>query len=126
MYVGWGEGMDRVAAYLNRQPEPESLRVRTWYGEGPLTYFFRGAVGDIPTERLNEEQVESWAETDYAVVYVTRWQRVPADSPVRAFFEGLTPEHTVSINSIPYARIYRIRDVPLPPDMMPLGAPQQN
>ena len=41
LMVGWGEGLDAAARWLNQQPEAAELRVVSWYSQGPLSYFLQ-------------------------------------------------------------------------------------
>jgi len=96
MPVGWGEGMDQVACYLNRQEGAAELAVATWgvTGLGPL---FRGqVVTPIP---------ENLVSADYVVVYIGDVQQ---KLPVATAFHGQErPEHTVRLHGIEYAWVYR-------------------
>jgi len=59
--VGWGEGLDQVAGFLNQQPDAERLRVIGWGATlGPL---FEGQVARFQPENL--------AISDYVVLYVS-------------------------------------------------------
>ena len=94
--VGWGEGMDLAARYLNQKEDAESLCVATGGipGFAPL---FKGQ-----TEGLTEHNL---ATADYAVLYVSDIQQ---DSPARAaLYEQQQPEHVVNIHGVGYAWIYR-------------------
>ena len=94
--VGWGEGMDLAARYLNQKEDSPSLRVATGGipGFAPL---FKGQ-----TEGLMEHNL---ATADYAVLYISDVQQ---DSPVRAaLYERQQPEHVVNIHGVDYAWIYR-------------------
>ncbi|MFQ5811825.1 MAG: glycosyltransferase family 39 protein [Anaerolineae bacterium] len=95
MPVGWGEGMDLAAGYLNQKEDAASLRVATWGipGFAPL---FKGQ-----TERLTEHGL---ATADYAVLYAGDVQQ---DSPGTAALYGQQqPEHVVNIHGLDYAWIY--------------------
>ncbi len=93
--VGWGEGMDLAARYLNQKEDAADLRVATWGipGFAPL---FKGQ-----TEGLTEHNL---ATADYAVLHVSDIQQ---DSPARAaLYEQQEPEHVVNIHGVGYAWIY--------------------
>jgi 4-amino-4-deoxy-L-arabinose transferase-like glycosyltransferase len=93
--VGWGEGMDLVARYLNQKEDAPNLRVATWGipGFAPL---FKGQ-----TEGLMEHNL---ATADYAVLYISD---VQGDSPGTATLYGQQqPEHVVRIHGVDYAWIY--------------------
>lgn len=110
LFVGWGEGLDQAARWLNEQPDAKNLRVVSWYGNGPLSYFLssREPVASFWSP-------DFWFDTDYAVVYVNQWQRrIPAPEAAD-FFANRTPAHTVTAGGLELARIYDLHGV-TPPD----------
>ncbi len=93
--VGWGEGIERAAAYLAAKPNAAKLSVATWAvaGVAPL---FPGEVN-----RLSPEAV---AEADYVLLYAADLQ---SGEPLASAFHGVQqPELTVTLNGIPYAWLY--------------------
>jgi 4-amino-4-deoxy-L-arabinose transferase-like glycosyltransferase len=94
--VGWGEGMDLAARYLNLKKDAENLRVAT-----------RGIPGFAPlfkgqTEGLTEHNL---AIADYVILYISDVQQ---NSPGTAALYGQQqPEHVVNIHGVDYAWIYR-------------------
>jgi hypothetical protein len=109
MQIGWGEGIDQAARYLNNKPNAEHLRVGAWYSMGSFSYFFSGHTHALSSNpELNEGQWQRFLNADYAVIYIHQWQRyVPKQ--VLDYLSGKTPEHTISINGIDYVEIYKIR-----------------
>jgi hypothetical protein len=102
MMIGWGEGMDQAAAYLNQQPSADQLRVIAWYGYGPFSFFFKGqSVSMDVTDTLKYLHT-----ADYVVLYLNQWQRVLPSAQVLDAFAQLTPQHIVRIGDLEYARIY--------------------
>ena len=94
--VGWGEGLDQAAGYLNRQALPlGEPTVATSYHR-VLQAQLRGSA--LPLERVRM--------ADYVVPYVNTLQR-GAEGEILAPYLAATPEHTVRINGIEYARVYR-------------------
>lgn len=96
--VGNGEGLDQVAAWLNSQPDAENL----WVVSHSFDILQALLVGSGEPLR---DRVPSNA--DYLVLY--RFQIQIGHSP-RVLEEYLTrqsPVHSVWINGIEYARIYR-------------------
>ncbi len=93
--VGWGEGMDLAARYLNQKKAAENLRVATWGipGFAPL---FKGQ-----TEGLMEHNL---ATADYAVLYVSDVQQ--DSTGTTALYGQQQPEHVVNIHGVDYAWIY--------------------
>ena len=93
--VGWGEGMDLAARYLDQKEDPADLRVATW-GIPGFAPSFKGQ-----TEELTEHNL---ATADYAVLYVSDVQQ---NSPSTAALYGQQqPEHVVQIHGVDYAWIY--------------------
>ncbi len=65
MMIGWGEGGDQAARFLNTQPGAESATVASGYTNGPFSYFFDGVTLPLYFRHA----------ADYAVVYTQDWQR---------------------------------------------------
>jgi len=97
--VGWGEGMEQAAYYLNARPNAPSLRVAT--PSVPLfAPFFAGQ-----TYPLKERALE---QADYAVLYVDDAQ-IGQPALVARIRAERVPEHVVRLHGIEYAWIYRLR-----------------
>ncbi len=93
--VGWGEGMDLAARYLNQKEDAPDLRVATG-GIPGFASLFKGQ-----TEGLMEHNL---ATADYAVLYISDVQQ---NSPGAAALYGQQqPEHVVNIHGVDYAWIY--------------------
>jgi hypothetical protein len=106
MQIGWGEGLDQAAFYLNQKPNAENLVVSSWYGLGPLSFFFNGKVINIPSGMLIDGDWQAISASDYIVVYIHQWQRnLPED--LLSKLATKKPEHTIWINGIEYVRIYK-------------------
>ena len=98
---GWGEGLDRVAAYLNGQPNAGRLKVGM-PGEIYTTVLgaqFRGQVA--PAEGGDA------GAYDYVVVYTRNVQLGERPAFFDERFLPWTPEATVSLGGVDYAWIYR-------------------
>lgn len=96
--VGWGEGMSDAAAYLNDRPEAEGLTAAAWY-DWLFDPYFAGRTLPLSAEYT--------VVADYAVFYVNQVQRGVPDPNLITYFQRLTPEHTVRLNGIDYAWVYR-------------------
>lgn len=100
MQIGWGEGLDLAALYLNQKTNAENLVVSSWYGNGPFSFFFNGETFDMPGIILTKNK------SNYIVTYIHQWQRnMPED--LLSELATQEPEHTIRINGIEYARIYK-------------------
>jgi hypothetical protein len=108
MMIGWGEGLDQAARYLNALPDAERLRVATWFWNGTFSYFFKGRI--VPG-RLAPDTTRSrdWITSDYGVLYINLLQRGRVPREVVEHVRGLTPVKVVRIQGLEYARIYDFR-----------------
>ncbi|MCX6048416.1 MAG: glycosyltransferase family 39 protein [Chloroflexi bacterium] len=125
LMLGRGEGLDLVAAYLNAKPEAATLKTLVtstdnlvYSSQGPLvtTSFIKNS--EMPTR----EKMLRWLTLDTAVIYVNDWQRQVAPPAFLDFFASLQPEQRIRINNFEYARIYNLRQSPVPP-FLAAGAP---
>jgi hypothetical protein len=99
--IGWGEGMNQAAAYLNQQPGAESLQVTAAYD---LTFipFFVGEASEF------SDQVGEVMKADYLVYYQHQLQRRMQDMNVWHYFDRhYTPVHRVTLQGLDYALVYR-------------------
>jgi hypothetical protein len=103
LLVGWGEGLDQAAAYLNEAERNEKTRAIAWYGDGCLSYFYEGSTIPIGLDTT----LADLRKTDYVVLYRNQWQRQLPTEAFLDYFENLTPVYVVSIDGIEYVRIYR-------------------
>jgi 4-amino-4-deoxy-L-arabinose transferase-like glycosyltransferase len=99
LVVGWGEGYEKAAAYLNARPNARELQtaVPTFAAFAPL---FSGET--VPTSNYSQ------SKTDYVVFYLAQVQRQhDADLMERYFYNTeVEPEHTVDLHGVDYAWIY--------------------
>lgn len=107
MFIGWGEGLDEAARYLNTHTDVKNTAVASWYERGPFSFFYDGQ---------SSSNRHIW-ETDYSVIYNHQWQRELPSRRMLAYFDTLTPEHSIWLNDLEYVRIYNMQDAP-PPDYM--------
>jgi hypothetical protein len=111
MMIGWGEGLDQAARYLDTMPDAEQLRVTTWFWNGPFSYFFKGqsVPGRLDSGTGGSPQ---WLSTDYGVVYLNQRQRGRLPREVLDYVDGLTPVKVVRIQGLDYAHVYDLRNSP--------------
>jgi hypothetical protein len=106
MQIGWGEGLDQAAAYLNEHAKP-SERVASWYSTA-FNLMYPSGAEDIPIAlNLGEAQLANLLSVDYLVIYVHEWQRTTPQNLLNALAE-LQPEKTIRIDGIDYVRIYNL------------------
>jgi hypothetical protein len=107
MQIGWGEGLDQAALYLNNKSNVEQLQAFSWYANGPFSFFFQGQSKNITSNTFTQEDWQTLNESDYLVIYIHQWQRdMPAE--LLSHIQQWEPEHSVWINNIEYAKIYKV------------------
>lgn len=106
LFVGWGEGLEQVGAWLNQQPEAENKKVIAWYATGPLSYFFKGdAISVLYGSRM------PWLDADYVVLYSNQIQRgIPTWAAIDYFLQQ-TPVYTVTSQNLTLARLYDLHAI---------------
>ena len=106
--IGWGEGLDLAARYLNSQPAAYKLSVATWYGEGCFSYYFEGRMQEIDLDT----QLSDLTKADYVVLYIHQWQRQLPNQELLDVFAKATPQYIVRIGDLEYARVYNLHESP--------------
>ena len=109
--VGWGEGMEQAAAYLNRLSDADKLYVAAVPAQTFLPYF-RGEGENFYTNDVA-------MRADYVILYVSQIQRLAPSPEIVNYFLATEPEHTVYVGDVPYARIYpgpKLVTTSVPPD----------
>jgi hypothetical protein len=96
--VGWGEGMEEAAAYLNQRSDADQLYVAAVPAQTFLPYF-HGTGENFYTNDVA-------LRADYVVLYVSQVQRLAPSPEIVRYFSAMDPEHTVHILGRPYAWIY--------------------
>lgn len=99
MMVGWGEGLEKSAEYLNQKGD-ENLIVAASYPQ-VFRVFFEGEVIDINDAPMFHSKI------DYYVFYINKIQREVYFEDFLMKYTEEHPEHIVEINGIPYVWIYK-------------------
>ena len=100
MTIGWGEGLNLAAGYLNTKPEAEGLQVASWYGS-TFAPFFKGE-----TIRYSDQKGNALGG-DYVVFYINQRQREFPDPEIwRYFSENFSLEQTILLDGVEYAWIF--------------------
>jgi len=101
--VGWGEGLDQAAAYLNRQPEAADLLIAS-HNAWVLGIYARGQVVQLTAQ--------NHYVADYIVFYYADALRNVPEPWVIERFRSQTPAFIAWIDGVPYAGVYRNPDLP--------------
>jgi 4-amino-4-deoxy-L-arabinose transferase-like glycosyltransferase len=99
--VGWGEGYDQVAQWLNRQPDITGVVTAAIMTKSLNPYLRHGAQATTP------EGSSLPPETGYVVVSIYQAQGT-VFAPFNQFYPQAPPVHTVTIHGVPYAWVYQI------------------
>ncbi len=114
--VGWGEGMEQVAAYLNQQDNASSLVVATSYANTFLP-FFKGTA-------VKHHQL---ARSDYVLMYIRQWQNGYPFPEYGEYYRPRPPLFSVRADGLDYAWLYPgphinlVRNVEFEPGVSLLG-----
>jgi hypothetical protein len=99
--VGWGEGLEQVAGWLNAQPDITNVRTVALRITSLNPYLRDRAEAVFPKgEQLRDR-------TGYVVVYLPQTQTGRADGVFGQFYGRAPPLHTVRIHGVDFAWIYR-------------------
>jgi 4-amino-4-deoxy-L-arabinose transferase-like glycosyltransferase len=98
--VGWGEGLELAAEYLNQKPDAEDMRVSAWY-QSTFAPFFKG-------EAISYSQEKGKAMAgDYVVFYINQLQRRFPDEELYHYFETrYQPDQIIPLKGVNYVVIY--------------------
>jgi 4-amino-4-deoxy-L-arabinose transferase-like glycosyltransferase len=98
--IGWGEGLDLAAAYLNQNTDPTRTRVASWY-ESTFAPFYQG-----DSISYSKEKGKALAG-DYVIFYINQTQRRFPDEAMFDYFETrFEPKKVISLHGLDYAWIY--------------------
>lgn len=97
--VGWGEGLDRAAAYLNTIDSAERPEVAAWYSNQFAPYY-HGQTIDLSSE-------QSALTSEYTVFYINQVQRGFPSREILNYFRQRVPEKVIELGGVEYAWIYK-------------------
>lgn len=112
----YGEGIEQAAAYLAQKPDSASLRVFSYRGRGPFSYFFPGEtiiLNPVYTDEPGMPAVfERLSQSDYMVVTDTMEFRSKGTGLFMQALKMNPPEYTIYIKGVSPIHIYRVADLP--------------
>jgi hypothetical protein len=116
--VGWGEGLDRAAHYLNHKENATNLKAVMWDSDVRFTSYFQGELQELSEECKGNSL--PWKDIDYVVLYVDRLGTgAPFGLSTARYFHSLEPEHVVRMKGIDYAWIYASPGLEIPNTFVP-------
>jgi len=101
--LGWGEGLDIAAMYLNAKPNAKEIQVASYYAS-QFEGFFNGKT--VPLHQWESES------NNYAILYRAMYGRSDDswETDVLQQFTNKKPEKIIELNGIPYIWIYRLKE----------------
>lgn len=105
LQIGWGEGLDEAARYLNRMPGAEDMTVAAWY-ERVFSEFFVGKTLNIEDQAtISEGEIQHILSSDYIVIYYHQFQRGMPENLLEILSDE-DPSQRIFFNGLEYVRIY--------------------
>jgi hypothetical protein len=112
----YGEGFEQAAAYLAKKPNAESLKVFSFRGRGPFSFFFPGETIILNPLFMEEpgmgSMIERLKQADYLVFNDAMAERSERSGLFVSALNGVSPEHTIRIKGIYDIHIYHVADLP--------------
>jgi hypothetical protein len=94
--VGWGEGMEQAAAYLNQQPQAEQLVVATSYAQNFLPFF----VGQSVKHHQSQP-------SDYVLNYIRQIQNGYPYPEYWQYYQARQPVYHLKQDGLDYLWLYK-------------------
>lgn len=124
MPIGWGEGLDRAAHYLNQKEDATSLKAAMWDFDVRFASYFKGELQELREECKGGSL--PWEDIDYVVLYIGRpGTGAPFGLSTARYFHSLEPEHVVRMKGIDYAWIYASPGLEIPNTFVPAQYDQE-
>jgi hypothetical protein len=105
MIVGWGEGLDQAAKWLNTLPDAQNLDVVAWYSTTFEPFFEGHAIYKVEEEKISRS-AKPGVTADYVVFYINQVQRQLPSSGVLQYYQSMPAAYKVTLHGIDYAWIY--------------------
>ena len=104
--VGWGEGLEQAAAYLNSLPDAESLYVVTSYNHVVRPRFV--GTTEAMAAYVRAEAAGTAQPPDYVVLYINAVQRGQMSPEVAQAERAGALAFVAHVNGQPYAWVYKL------------------
>jgi 4-amino-4-deoxy-L-arabinose transferase-like glycosyltransferase len=107
MSVGWGEGLQEAAIFLQRQPDIRHKTIYTWYN---LAFNWYAAGLGVQAELIDvsdEIPMSQYLASDYIIVYINQAQRhYPPE--LLDYLATQQPAYTARIDGVDFAWVYQM------------------
>ncbi|RME41785.1 MAG: hypothetical protein D6796_15380 [Caldilineae bacterium] len=99
VWVGHGEGIEQVAAYLNAKPDAATIRLASAMSS-KFEPLFAGQT--IPISNLDGR----WTQADYVFIYISQLKRGKHDPEILAYLARREPEYRLMVQGIEFGTLY--------------------
>lgn len=103
MLVGWGEGLEEAASFLNRQPDAQTTRVASWYGHNVFGPFYQGPSADLYYDLPTAADLYA-DDVSFVVTYINQLQRGLLDPSILSRLGQ--PIMSSSSRDVPLAQVF--------------------
>ncbi len=103
MDVGWGEGLEQAARFLNELPAGQSAHAAAWYGHNVFGPFYLGQSFDSYYDLRTAADLYA-NDVDHVVTYINQRQRSLLDGSVDVLLKQ--PIKTISRQGVTLAQVY--------------------
>jgi len=107
MTVGWGEGLNEAAIYLQKVPDIRRKKILSWYPLAFTWYSQNLGLGSQAVEFTPETSLSEYLDYDYLVIYINQIQR-HNPGPLLDYLGRIQPECTIWIGGVEFVRIYNL------------------
>jgi len=108
--------IELAAAYLAQKPDSGSLKVFSYRGRGPFSYFFPGQTIILNPMFMDEPGMpamfERLEQADYVVITDTLAFRSVGDGRFVQALKSIPPEHSIYLKGVSPIHIFRVVDLP--------------
>jgi hypothetical protein len=103
MLVGWGEGLEEAASFLNGQPSAQTTRVASWYGHNVFGPFYQGPSADLYYDLPTAADLYA-DDVSFVVTYINQLQRGLLDQSILSRLGQ--PIMSSSSRDVPLAQVF--------------------
>jgi hypothetical protein len=118
MMVGWGEGLDQAAHFLNNQSNSDPPQVMLGFWSGTFSYFYDGRIrwSDFSP---GEATIQDWKDSDYCIIYINQIQRGRLSHELVDYLMKKEPALVVRLQELDYVYVYDLKHIPPPAYLFP-------
>ena len=110
MMVGWGEGLDEAASYLNQKLANQPLEVYAFYSAA-FDIHYHGRSSELPISApISDRLFNQIQNADYVVIYLSQRQR-NSSARILQYLEEEQAEYIIQIRGVDYVWVYNLANI---------------